>query len=662
MTLKKLFLKYLYKSLIIAIACVLLPMHASELLDKETIQQPSLRIALPSQETLETTSNNERQQLIRFLREYWQVWAIDNQRTVTFVYLPSHEIYSALENHVIDVAAISVLDEQQQNVLYSAPFANFQQRVFRRTNTASNSTLNIGIHSSNSNTLSYLSQQIKRHYHSSITHLINNIEQYDVIYSVEPWKLTEQLKLNNLLENYLVNFDESPKIYFHAVTRASDRTLLYQINENLRAVSALQAQLWRDKYSFNGNGTIKITLGSYIQDFSEHEKQYLIDHNELQYPVLEQGFPPYVITKNINSITERGYAIDLIDLITEKTGLVFRPQYVQDYQQSIERVKNKQADIFVHIEHNPAYEQFFSFSLPYLKANHSIIYRVNDRKKIDINHLTNKNIAIVPQHSSSQYLQQKYPKAKFQHYISIEQAILAVANNHVDAFIGQSLSSAYLVKKMQLSNLTSQPLQQFLPDANFTFANHKENTQLLAVINRTISDVSALRLDNIYEKWNKSAFVNPPRNSDEFAVTYQNVRFFLLFIILASLLITWTNYQRRRIKKAEQRQITQALSQAELARAKAEQSAQEKLTFLARMSHEIRTPMNGVLGMAESLSFTDLNHSQQELLMTLKGSARNLLALINDVLDFSKIEAGKLTLESVEANLPLLAKDVIKKY
>jgi hypothetical protein len=149
MILKNLFLKYLYKSLIIAHACVFLPMHANELLDKETIQQPSLRIALPSQETLETASNNQRQQLIQFLREYWQVWAIDNQRTVKFIYLPPHEIYNALENHDIDVAAISVLDKQQQNVLYSSPFANFQQRVFRRTNTASNITLNTCIHSRN---------------------------------------------------------------------------------------------------------------------------------------------------------------------------------------------------------------------------------------------------------------------------------------------------------------------------------------------------------------------------------------------------------------------------------------------------------------------------------------------------------------------------------
>jgi signal transduction histidine kinase/DNA-binding response OmpR family regulator len=660
MTLKKLLLHSLFTRLILVVSCLCLPIQASEILDKLITQQSTLRIALPSQKAIESTGNIELQRLTQFLREYWQVWSIDNQHTVEFIYLPSRDIYQALANNEIDIAAIAVRKETQKNVLYSLPFASFQQRVFRRISAHANKDIKIGIHSNTPRTLNYLSKHIERHYYPAITSLIENIKQYDVLYSVEPWNLTKQLLKHKLLEQYSVNFDESPKIYFHAVTRKNDRDLLYKINESLRVVGSVQAQLWRDKYAFSDNGIIDITLGHYIQDLSETDKQYLIDHNELQYPVLEQGFPPYVITKNLNNITERGYAIDLIELITKKTGLIFRPQYVRNFQEAIKRVSSKQADIFVHIERSPAYEQFLNFSMPYLEANHNVIYRVNDHQKINIDNLTNKSIAIVEQLTSSQYLQKKYPNAKFQHYASIEKAILAVANNEVDAFIGQSLSTAYLIQKMQLSSLTSQPLPEFLPDANFTFASHKENTRLLTIINRAISDISALRLDDIYAKWNKSAFVNQPNNNDEIAVTYQNARFLLLFIVLTALAITWLNYQRQRVKKAEQQKITQALSQAEIAREKAEQSAQEKLTFLARMSHEIRTPMNGVLGMAESLSFTDLNNSQQELLMTLKGSARSLLALINDVLDFSKIEAGKLTLESVAVNLPLIAKDVIK--
>ncbi|HAR35919.1 MAG TPA: hypothetical protein DCR87_03240, partial [Acidobacteria bacterium] len=75
-----------------------------------------------------------------------------------------------------------------------------------------------------------------------------------------------------------------------------------------------------------------------------------------------------------------------------------------------------------------------------------------------------------------------------------------------------------------------------------------------------------------------------------------------------------------------------------ISREEALAASRAKSEFLANMSHEIRTPLNGVIGMAQLLQYTQPNTEQQEYLHYLDLSAKNLLALLNDILDLSKIE------------------------
>ncbi|MBL4634551.1 MAG: response regulator [Kofleriaceae bacterium] len=113
--------------------------------------------------------------------------------------------------------------------------------------------------------------------------------------------------------------------------------------------------------------------------------------------------------------------------------------------------------------------------------------------------------------------------------------------------------------------------------------------------------------------------------------------------------------QTHKVALDDATRLAQRLDQErrELAHAKerTEEAEKAQSDFLSAMSHEIRTPLNGVLGMAQLLAWTKLDHEQSLFVHTLIDSGAILSAVISDILDFSKIRSGNIDIESSEFSL-----------
>lgn len=83
--------------------------------------------------------------------------------------------------------------------------------------------------------------------------------------------------------------------------------------------------------------------------------------------------------------------------------------------------------------------------------------------------------------------------------------------------------------------------------------------------------------------------------------------------------------------------------------------------FLASMSHELRTPLNAIIGFTGTMLMQlpgPLNPEQEKQLNIVKGSAKHLLSLINDLLDLAKIESGKIELNFEKMSCQNIIEDV----
>lgn len=117
---------------------------------------------------------------------------------------------------------------------------------------------------------------------------------------------------------------------------------------------------------------------------------------------------------------------------------------------------------------------------------------------------------------------------------------------------------------------------------------------------------------------------------------------------------TATEDLQRNLEVLEEKNIELSLDKK-----KTEEKSRQKSEFIANMSHEIRTPMNGVIGFTNVLLESQLNPLQEDYVKTIKSSAQDLLAIINDILDYSKIDAGKLRLDNIPLDIRACVDDVL---
>jgi PAS domain S-box-containing protein len=94
------------------------------------------------------------------------------------------------------------------------------------------------------------------------------------------------------------------------------------------------------------------------------------------------------------------------------------------------------------------------------------------------------------------------------------------------------------------------------------------------------------------------------------------------------------------------------------AREAALEAARVKSEFVTNVSHELRTPLSGVLGMTGLLLATSLDATQSEYARTIERSARDLLAIIDEILAFTRAESGQLELDAIDFDLRALVGEV----
>ncbi len=357
---------------------------------------------------------------------------------------------------------------------------------------------------------------------------------------------------------------------------------------------------------------------------SEAEQRWLLDNPRVQVAMDEQLLP---LSFRDGKGQWRGLSLDVLQLISRRTGLRFEVQAGGTLQGMLEQLREGEVQLIAGLPRSPALERQVSFSRAYLSASRVLVTRDAPQAPGNLEQLAGRPLALVWGSALHEMLGQHYPQVVPMAVASPVEALRAVARGKAAAAVLTLDDARALIARGypgQLKISASLPL----PPAHFALASARGAVELQGILDKALLSLSPHEIDGLVRRWR-----NPMIVADGVWQRYRG-RILLGFttaLLLLGLALLWIRYLRR--------------LQVQLRRAKREADAanQAKTQFLTTMSHELRTPLHAVQGMLElARRKAERGEFDHLALEVADEAARGLLELIGDILDITRIESGHL--------------------
>lgn len=411
-------------------------------------------------------------------------------------------------------------------------------------------------------------------------------------------------------------------------------------------------------------------------ELSEEEQNFLnrIDEIVIGCPVgncpllFEDGDSPQI----------KGITIDILDMISEATGLTFRYQALPSGSVTYDLLQQLDVDLLAGVEYNTINEQAAGIAMtePYLRAEKVFVCKKGVLFQPD------KEMTIAVS-SGSQTLEhtikKQYPQFQVLFFDSTEAALSAVLSGEADAVLHNQYTVERILCKPVYEDLQivaaatigdSQCLAALVPIQDRKNVISEDTALLLSILNKGIASLDQSKVSFLIIK-------ETAENAYQFTVwdmiyRYRFAAIILVIALLLMIVLLRMNHLLR-LKHAEQMAAQQRANELAAVNARmkeqqllladalkhAEEGNRAKTSFLFNMSHDIRTPINAILG------FTDIARRNEndpkrltDCLDKIQLSGRQLLQLINDILNMSKLENGTITLTEDYCNLEECIKTV----
>jgi two-component system sensor histidine kinase EvgS len=227
------------------------------------------------------------------------------------------------------------------------------------------------------------------------------------------------------------------------------------------------------------------------------QRQWLKNRQELILGTSAPDYPPFDLT--LSGHDYEGFTADYAGILSKATGLPIKVQRFASRGAAIEALESGEVDLLGTANGFEAGNTEIVLSLPYAVDQPVLVTREGETRSLT-DGLAGLRLSMVYHYLPLEEVKALYPKAIITSYPSYQNAINAVAFDQADVFLGDTISTHYMINKGYLNNIRMANFGKHEAHG-FSFAVHQNNPELLGIINAALMAVPASARENIAKRW-----------------------------------------------------------------------------------------------------------------------------------------------------------------
>ncbi len=278
---------------------------------------------------------------------------------------------------------------------------------------------------------------------------------------------------------------------------------------------------------------------------SEVDRAYLASHKKIKLGLIKNLSPVEFIDENGNF---SGINRDIINLISDRTGIVFDYITFDNWQQLYQALLNNEVDMLSSITPTPERENLLLFSESYWQMPWVMLHPLYLGRKTKLEDFYGKQVAIVKGYYLISWLRKTHPLITFKLVENREQALAALQQERVDGFITTMASATQLLKQENIITLMISMMEDVSLDKSH-FGINKEMPLLKEIIDKGLLSITDKEKQTIYDNWFTLAIKT---GLDKNVVLQVGAQIGVIILLVLGVIVMWNRRLQIEIKHREQ--------------------------------------------------------------------------------------------------------------